>query len=154
MGDAAPGRSRDGEVSPARAESGTRVVLRARGDAAAGFLAGHGRVRDRRKAGGAVAGSAVRGPQEAGVRGVRTGSSADGGAAAEAENDEQVQEVLEVVPPFRRVWLRGDRSCECVSGIGSDGRGKVVWEAGLLFELVQLGWGLYCFGGQFLGCVL
>lgn len=78
------------------------------------FLPGHGRVCDRHKARGTVTGGSVQPPPEAGLRGVLFRSSADAGAAVQAKDDQQVQEVLEILPPFCWVCVRGDWGGECV----------------------------------------
>lgn len=130
------------------------MVLRPRRDTTVRVHSGNHRVRHRNMPGKAIAGSGVQSSQEARVRGVLPGGVADSGAAVQAEDDEQVQEVLEVVSPFCRVRMRGARVCERVSGFSSDGSEQVIREAGVLPGSVDAGGSVHSAGGELVGCVL
>ncbi|CAH9072790.1 unnamed protein product [Cuscuta epithymum] len=104
MGNHAPNWRCHGALPQTHTLTGSYMVLRPRRHTTLGYRSREHRVRDRGEDRG---GGSTRGAPEAGHSGIQPRDIANAGDVLQAEDHQQVQEVLEIVPPSSGVRLRG-----------------------------------------------
>lgn len=127
------------------------MVLRPRRSPTRGIRSRNNRIRDWNPIRGVVAGSGVFATQEIRDCSFYPRWITDISAAIQTKNNEQIQKILEIVPSFCRIRMRGDGSGERVPRIRGDGGEWIVREIGVLLRAFDAGRGLCSIGGEFMG---
>ncbi|CAH9089353.1 unnamed protein product [Cuscuta europaea] len=150
MGNHAPSWRCHGALPQTHTLTRSYMVLRPRRHTTLGYRNREHRVRDRGEARG---GGSTRGAPEVGHSGIQPRDIANAGDVLQAEDNQQVQEVLEIVPPSSGVCMLGCWGGQCfsrVSVVGRRRRRRRTWHAPLLPVLVSTDWSMCGSGGQLL----